>query len=73
MKPATIFGVVLIIIAIAGFAVGGFSFSHEKKIVDAGPIQINHQQTQTVSISPIVSTIALIGGIGLVAVGLRSK
>jgi hypothetical protein len=73
MKPATIFGTVLIIIAIIGFAMGGVSFSHEKKVVDAGPIQINHQQTKTVPISPIVSTVALIGGIGLVVVGLRSK
>lgn len=73
MKPATIFGAVLIIIAIIGFAMGGFSFKHEKKDIDAGPIQVSHQQTKTVPISPIVSTIALIGGVGLVVVGLRSK
>ena len=73
MKPATIFGVVLIIIAIIGFAMGGFFFKHEKKDIDAGPIQVSHQQTKTIPISPIVSTIALIGGIGLVAVGLRNK
>jgi hypothetical protein len=73
MKPATIFGAVLIIIAIIGFAMGGFSFKHEKKDIDAGPIQVSHQQTKTVPISPIVSTIARIGGVGLVVVGLRSK
>lgn len=73
MKPATIIGAVLIIIGIVGFAMGGFSFTHEKKVVDAGPVQINHQKTETVPISPILSTIALIGGVGLVVVGLRSK
>ncbi|MGC2400013.1 MAG: DUF3185 domain-containing protein [Acidobacteriaceae bacterium] len=73
MKPATIIGLVLIIVGIIGFAVGGVSFSHEKKDVDAGPIQISHKQTKTVPISPILSTIALIGGIGLVVVGARSK
>jgi hypothetical protein len=73
MKPAAIFGAVLIVIAIIGFAMGGFSFTHEKKVIDAGPVQVSHQQTQTVPISPILSTIALIGGIGLVVVGLRSK
>jgi uncharacterized membrane protein YidH (DUF202 family) len=73
MKPATIIGAILIIIGIIGFAMGGFSFTHEKKVVDAGPIQINHQKTETVPISPILSTIALIGGVGLVVVGLRSK
>ena len=73
MKPATIVGIILIIIGIVGFAMGGFSFTHEKKVVDAGPVQINHQKTETVPISPILSTIALIGGVGLVVVGLRSK
>jgi hypothetical protein len=33
MKPAAIFGAVLIVIAIIGFAMGGFSFTHEKKVM----------------------------------------
>jgi uncharacterized membrane protein YidH (DUF202 family) len=73
VKPATVIGLLLIIIGIVGFAMGGFSFSHEKKDVDAGPIQISHTQTKTFPISPVLSTIALVGGIGLVAVGMRSK
>ena len=32
MKPAAIFGAVLIVIAIIGFAMGGFSFTHEKRL-----------------------------------------
>jgi uncharacterized membrane protein YidH (DUF202 family) len=73
VKPATIIGLLLIIVGVVGFAMGGFSFSHQKKDVDAGPIQISHTQTKTVPISPILSTIALIGGIGLVVVGVRSR
>lgn len=73
MKPATIIGILLIIVGIVGFALGGFSFTHEKKDVNAGPIQISHKQTKTIPIPPILSGIALIGGIGLVVVGARSK
>ncbi len=73
MKPATIIGILLIILGIVGFAVGGFTFTHEKKDVDLGPIQVSHESKQTVPISPILSTIALIGGVGLVVVGARSK
>lgn len=73
MKPITVIGVVLIIIGVVGFAVGGFSFTHQKKDVDMGPLQISHQQTKIVPIPPILSAIALIGGIGLVVVGARSK
>jgi uncharacterized membrane protein YidH (DUF202 family) len=73
MKAATVAGLVLIVIGIIGFAMGGFSFTHEKKDVDLGPIQIEHQQKKTVPIPPILSAIALVGGIGLVVVGVRSK
>jgi hypothetical protein len=73
VKPATIIGIVLVIVGVIGFALGGISFSHEKKDVDAGPLQISHKQTKTVPISPILSTIALIGGFGLVVVGARSR
>jgi hypothetical protein len=73
MKTATWIGIALIVLSIIGFAAGGFSFTHEKKDVDLGPLQVSHQQKQTVPISPVVSVLALVGGIGLVVVGVRSK
>ena len=73
MKPATAIGIVLIILAIIGFSLGGFSFTHEKKDVDVGPVQIGHEQKKTVPIPPALSWVALIGGIGLVAVGVKGK
>jgi uncharacterized membrane protein YidH (DUF202 family) len=73
MKPATVIGILLILVGIVGFALGGFSFKHEKKDVDMGPVQIEHQKTEHVPIPPILSGIALIGGIGLVIVGVRSR
>ena len=73
MKPATIIGFLLIILGIIGFAVGGVSFTHQKKDVDLGPVQVSHQQKQTVPISPILSTIALVAGVGLVVVGARAR
>jgi uncharacterized membrane protein YidH (DUF202 family) len=73
MKAATLVGILLIIIGIVGFAVGGVSFTREKKDVDLGPVQISHQQKETMPISPILSAVALIGGIGLVIAGSRSK
>ena len=73
MKTATIVGILLIILGVIGFAVGGISFTHEKKDVDMGPIQLSHKQTQTVPISPILSTVSFIAGVGLIVVGVRSK
>jgi hypothetical protein len=73
MRSATIIGILLILLGIVGFAVGGVSFTHEKKDVDIGPVQIGHKQTSTFPISPVLSTVALIGGIGLVVVGSKSS
>lgn len=72
MKPSTVAGILLILLGIIGFAVGGISFTHQKKDVDVGPIQLSHKETSTVPISPILSTISLIAGVGLVAVGVRN-
>ena len=73
MKAATVVGIVLIVLAIVGFAMGGVSFTHEKKDVDIGPLQVSHKQTKTVPISPILSTVSLIAGVGLVVVGARNR
>jgi hypothetical protein len=72
MKPATILGALLILLGVIGFAVGGVSFTHEKQDAKVGPLSIEHKQTSTVPISPVLSGIALVGGIGLVVVGSRS-
>lgn len=71
MKAATIVGIVLIIVGVVGFALGGFSFTHEKKDIDLGPVQVSHKETRTLPISPILSTLSLIAGVGLVVVGAR--
>ncbi len=71
MKAATLVGILLIILGIAGFAMGGVSFTHEKKDVDLGPVQLSHKQKDTLPISPILSTLALVGGIGLLVAGAR--
>ena len=73
MKPATIIGFLLIILGIIGFAIGGISFTHQKKDVDLGPVQVSHQEKESVPISPILSTIVLVAGVGLVVVGARSR
>jgi len=71
LKAATIVGILLIVLGVIGFVAGGFSYTHEKKDVNMGPLQIQHKQTRTVPLSPILSGVALVGGIGLVLVGAR--
>jgi hypothetical protein len=72
MKPVTIIGLVLIVLGIIGFCLGGVSFTHEKQDAKIGPLEIDHQSTQTVPIPPLLSGLVLVGGIGLVVVGAKS-
>ena len=73
MKAATIIGILLIVLGIIGFATGGISFTHQKKVADLGSVQISRKTQDTLPLSPIFSTVSLIVGLGLVVVGARSK
>ncbi|MGC2637923.1 MAG: DUF3185 domain-containing protein [Acidobacteriaceae bacterium] len=73
MKAATVVGILLIMVGIAGFAFGGFHYTQRHRDADVGPMHISHQQHKTVPIPPILSGIALVGGICLVVVGAKSS
>ncbi|HEX4005767.1 MAG TPA: DUF3185 domain-containing protein [Acidobacteriaceae bacterium] len=73
MKAATIVGILLILVGIAGFAFGGFHYTERHHDADLGPVHISHQQHKSVPVPPILSGIALVGGICLVIVGAKSS
>jgi hypothetical protein len=73
LKPVTLIGIILIVIGIIGFATGGISFTHRKKDVDLGSVQISHKTQDTLPLSPVFSSVSLLAGLGLVIVGSRSK
>ena len=73
MKPVTIIGILLILVGIIGFATGGLRFTHEKKDVDLGPVQISHKTQDTLPLSPIFSTVSVVAGLALVVVGMKTK
>jgi hypothetical protein len=71
MKPATIVGLVLIVLGVVGFALGGLSFTHKEKVVDLGPIQASADKKESVPIPPILAGLALVGGVVLLVAGSR--
>jgi hypothetical protein len=73
MKPITIIGILLILLGIIGYATGGLSFTHEKKVVDVGSVQISRKTQDTLPLSPIFSTIALVAGLGMVVFGRKAQ
>ena len=72
MKPAGIFGIILIAIGIIALAYGGYaSFTTKENVAKLGPLEINKQQEHPIPIGPIVGGVCLVGGIILVLTGNR--
>lgn len=71
MKPISIVGLVLIIAGIVGLALGHFSFTTEKKIIDVGPITATTEEHHSVPIPDIAGIAAVVAGAVLVIVGQR--
>jgi uncharacterized membrane protein YidH (DUF202 family) len=64
-------GIVLIVLGVLALAYGGFTYTHEKKVVDLGPIQATRKETSTVPLPPILGVFAIIGGGVLLFTGKR--
>ena len=71
MKPAAIVGIILIVVALIGFAWGGFGWTTQKKDAQLGPLQITHNESHGIAFPPIASGLCLVGGILLVVIGSR--
>jgi hypothetical protein len=71
VKPGTIIGIILIVIGVVGFALGGFSFTKKEKVLDVGPIEATADDKKTVPIPPLLAGLALAGGVVLVVVSAR--
>ena len=66
-----ILGAVLVVLGIIGFVFGGISWTETDTVVDAGPIQIELENGESVPITPIASGTCLVAGIVLVVAGSR--
>ncbi len=69
-----IVGIILIVLGVAGFFLGGgFSFITKDKVADIGPIEIQKEEKKTVPVTPLASGAVLIAGIALLVVGSKKK
>ena len=71
MKPAVIIGVALVLLGIVGLAYNRITYTSKEKIVDLGPIQATAERQKSIPVPPLVGGLALVAGIGLIAVGYR--
>lgn len=66
-------GIILIALGILVLVYQGFSYTQTKQDAQLGPVEINHQETHDVPIPPIVGAVFIVGGVGALVWGARSK
>jgi uncharacterized membrane protein len=69
MKPISWIGILLIVLGGLALAYQGFSYTHQEKVLDLGPIHATAEKQERVSIPPILGGLALVGGIALLVIG----
>lgn len=73
MKAAIVTGILLIVLGIISLAYGGISYTRQKQVFKAGPINATRKTREHVPLPPILGVVALAGGVILVAAGARSR
>jgi len=71
MKPITVLGILLIVLGALALAYQGFTYTHQEKVLDLGPIHATAEKQEHVSVPPILGGLALVGGIALLVMGGR--
>lgn len=69
MRATVWVGIALVIVGVALFLRGGFT--SKEKVVDIGPLEVSAQETHPVP--PWAAGLIVVAGVGLVAMGSRSR
>jgi uncharacterized membrane protein len=71
MKPIIWVGILLIVLGGLALAYQGFSYTHQEKVLDLGPIHATREDHEWVSVPPVLGGLALVGGIVLLVAGSK--
>ena len=71
MNAARITGIVLIVLGLAGFMTGGFSFTKETTKAEIGPLQLKVQEKESVNVPQWLSICAMVLGGVVLVMGFR--
>ena len=68
-----VLGIILIVLGVVGLVYGGITYTRRSQTVDLGPVSATVQERETLPLSPILSGVALLAGIGLLVAGGRRR
>ena len=66
-------GTVLLVVGLAGLALGTFQCTRTKKVIDAGPIRIDRKATETIHIPPLAAGGTAAIGLALIVAAARRR
>jgi len=73
MKPLSWLGILMIVVGALALAYQGFTYTHQEKVLDVGPIHATAEKHDRVSIPPILGALILAGGIGVLVFGSKKS
>lgn len=72
MRPASIVGIVLIILGVLALVYRGIGYT-DRDTHDLGPVDITTEEHKSIPVSPILGGVAIIAGVALVFAGSRRR
>ena len=66
-------GILLIVFGVVALAIGGINYTKEETIIDLGPLQATAETEERIPLSPILGIGAILGGVGLVVAGSKTR
>ena len=73
MTMRRVIGLVLVVIGIVALLWGGVFWTDRDTVVDAGPLQVQTEETEGVGIPPVLGIISLVGGLALLLIPDRRR
>ena len=71
MRNLLYLGLLLVVIGIAGIALNHFSYTENKTVFQAGPVQLDTKERHYVTVPLAGSVVVLVAGMVLIFVGRR--
>jgi hypothetical protein len=71
MKPVVLVGIALILLGIVALSYQRITYTTKEKIIDIGPLEATTEREKSIPLPPLLGGLALVAGVGLVAVGYR--
>ena len=73
MKSAIVIGILLILLGIVALSYNRITYTTKEKIVEIGPLQATAEKEKSIPLPPLLGGLALVAGVGLIAVGYKNS